>query len=316
MPAEPSNSTVTKHRPYDIDNSMENRQKQIYRTTLVGSAANLGLLVFKFAAGVMGHSSAMIADAIHSLSDFVTDIIVVAFVKISGKPRDTDHQYGHGKYETLATVIIGLALIGIGVGIFYTGAVKIRDYIQGIPIGQPGMIALVAALVSIAVKESLYHYTLRVGRRVDSQAVIANAWHHRSDSFSSIATALGIGGAILLGEHWAVLDPIAAVLVSIMILKVAFSLVAPGIGELLEKSLPAETEDAIRRTVGSDPDVSDLHNLRTRRIGPVCSVEFHIRMDGSMTVSASHMVTRRLESSLRALLGPETIINIHVEPRK
>lgn len=292
------------------------RQKLIYQTTILGSIGNLVLMTFKFIAGILGHSSAMIADAVHSISDFVTDIVVLLFVKISGKPHDCDHEYGHGKYETLATAIIGLMLFGVGIGLLWSGGSKIWDFIHGKPLAAPGMIALVAALLSITVKETLYRYTVRVGKKTDSPAVIANAWHHRSDAFSSIATAAGIGGAILFGDRWAVLDPIAAVIVSLLITKVSFSLFVPSINELLEKSLPHETEMKIRNAIGQIPDVSDVHNLRTRRIGPVSSVEFHVRMDGNMTVTEAHDITRRMESTLKSILGPETLINIHVEPRK
>lgn len=202
----------------------KHREKQIYRVTIVGSIANFGLLVFKLVAGILGKSSAMIADAVHSLSDFITDIIVLLFVRVSTKPRDAGHDYGHGKYETLATAIIGLVLLMVGTGIFWNGLNKILAVARGETIGSPDMIALIAAVVSIAVKEMLYRYSVRVGRRVQSQAVVANAWHHRSDAFSSIGTALGIGGAIFLGKDWHILDPVAAVVVSVFIVKVAIQL--------------------------------------------------------------------------------------------
>ena len=292
------------------------REKKIYRITIIGSIGNFALMTFKFIAGILGHSPAMIADSVHSISDFITDVIVLLFVKISSKPRDVDHQYGHGKFETLAASIIGLMLMGVGAGLLWSGVVKIWDFAHGQVLNAPGMIALIAAAVSIVIKEGLYHYTLYVGKKTESQSVIANAWHHRSDAFSSIATSLGIGGAIMLGGKWSVLDPIAAVLVSILIIKVAISLFVPSINELLEKSLPKETENEIRKAVDEFPEVSDIHNLRTRRIGPVTSIEFHIRMDGNMSVTAAHNITRKIESRLKDILGPETIINIHVEPKK
>ena len=230
------------------------RKKEIMRVTLLGSFANFVLLVFKFVAGIWGHSSAMIADAVHSLSDFVTDIIVLLFVNISSKPKDESHDYGHGKYETLATSIVGIVLLCVGFGLFWEGANKIYDfYFKGIPLESPGMIALVAALISIVIKELLYHITVWVGRKQNSQVVIANAWHHRSDAFSSIGTALGIGGAILLGDNWRVLDPLAAVIVSLFIVKVALQLVIPAINDLLEKSLPKEVEDEILAIISEVP---------------------------------------------------------------
>ena len=182
------------------------REKDIYRVTVVGSVVNFLLLVFKFFAGIVGHSAAMLADAVHSLSDFITDIIVIVFVRISAKPEDEGHDYGHGKYETLATAIIGIFLLFVGFGIFWNGASSIYRFLQGGSLQEPGILALVAALVSIVFKEVLYQYTVFKGRKLNSQAVVANAWHHRSDAFSSIGTAAGIGGAILLGDHWRVLS--------------------------------------------------------------------------------------------------------------
>ena len=298
------------------NNDTARRERSIYRVTILGSIVNLLLLVFKFAAGILGHSAAMIADAVHSLSDFVTDIIVLLFVRISNKPQDESHDYGHGKYETLATALIGVILFFVGLGILWNGGMSIWHVIQGQPLEAPGSMALVAALVSIVAKELLYQYTVLVGKRVDSQAVVANAWHHRSDALSSIGTALGIGGAILLGDDWRVLDPIAAVVVSLFILKMAYKLVVPSFEELMDRSLSEEIEADIRKVLLEFPEASQPHNLRTRRIGNNCSVDVHIRMDGNLTLAHSHEITRAMEQRLRELLGQGTFINIHVEPRK
>lgn len=292
------------------------RARIIYRVTLVGGIGNLGLLLFKFVAGILGHSHAMIADAVHSLSDFATDIIVLLFVRISAKPQDKDHDFGHGKYETLATAIIGLILFGVGLGVLWSGASDIWQWARGRELEAPGLLALIAAVVSIVVKEALYQYTARAGRRVNSQAVVANAWHHRSDMLSSVGTTVGIGGAILLGRQWRVLDPVAAVVVSFFILKVAYRLTVPCIEELMEKSLPEESEQAIQDVLTGVLSDCDPHNMRTRRIGSHAAVDVHVRMDGNMTVTQSHEVTRLMESRLRALLGPGAFINIHVEPIK
>ena len=298
------------------NNDTARRERSIYRVTILGSIVNLLLLVFKFAAGILGHSAAMVADAVHSLSDFVTDIIVLLFVRISNKPQDESHDYGHGKYETLATALIGVILFFVGLGILWNGGMSIWNVIQGQPLEAPGSMALVAALVSIVAKELLYQYTVLVGKRVDSQAVVANAWHHRSDALSSIGTALGIGGAILLGDDWRVLDPIAAVVVSLFILKMAYKLVVPSFEELMDRSLSEEIEADIRKVLLEFPEASQPHNLRTRRIGNNCSVDVHIRMDGNLTLAHSHEITRAMEQRLRELLGQGTFINIHVEPRK
>lgn len=292
------------------------REAGIYRVTLVGSVVNLLLLVFKFVAGILGHSAAMMADAVHSLSDFVTDIIVIVFVRISSKPEDEGHDYGHGKYETLATAIIGLILLFVGFGILWNGATSIWDFWQGGELKEPGMLALWAALVSIVFKELLYQYTVFKGRRLNSQAVVANAWHHRSDALSSIGTAIGIGGAILLGKHWLILDPLAAVVVSFFIMKVAIQLLIPCVEELLEKSLPAEVEEKIKQEILSFPGVTSPHHLRTRRIGSSYAIEVHIRMNGKITLEEAHRTATAIENRLKGEFGSRTYINIHVEPEK
>lgn len=292
------------------------REKKIYRVTLMGSVVNVILLVFKFIAGILGGSAAMIADAVHSLSDFLTDIVVIAFVRISSKPEDEDHDYGHGKYETLATSIIGLALLMVGLYIFYNGARQIWDVMHGAEIEQPGLVALIAAIVSILLKEWTYRFTVSVGKKVESQAVIANAWHHRSDALSSIGTAIGIGGAILLGKGWAVLDPVAALVVSVFIVKTALGLLSTSSGELLEKSLPKEVEKKIVDIVESEPEVSEVHHLCTRRIGNNIAIEMHIRMPGDISLKDSHTRASNIERKLRQHFGEHTHINLHVEPLK
>ena len=296
--------------------SINSREKSIFRVTWIGSIVNFLLLVFKFIAGILGHSSALVADAVHSLSDFVTDIIVILFVRISGKPEDDDHRYGHGKYETLATALIGIALFAVGIGLLVSGARKVADVINGAILPEPSMVALIAAAVSIVSKEILYRYTVRVGKNLNSQAVIANAWHHRSDAFSSIGTLAGIGGAIFLGEKCRILDPIAAILVSAFIVKVAFDLIKPCVDELLERSLPAETEKQILDIIASVPEVSSPHHLRTRRIGNHIAIEVHIRMEGQTTLQEAHAIATDVENRLKEEFGAETHIGIHMEPVK
>ena len=293
-----------------------NREKSIYKVTWIGSIVNFLLLTFKFVAGILGHSSALVADAVHSLSDFATDIIVIVFVKISGKPEDDDHRYGHGKYETLATALIGVALFAVGIGLLVSGATKVADVIKGVVLPAPSMIALVAAAVSIVAKEILYRYTVRVGKNLNSQAVVANAWHHRSDAFSSLGTLIGIGGAILLGEKWRILDPLAAIVVSAFIIKVAADLLKPCVDELLERSLPAETEKRILDIIASFPEVSSPHHLRTRRIGNHIAIEVHLRMDGKTSLEDAHTVATNVERQLKSEFGPDTHIGIHMEPLK
>ena len=282
--------------------------------TLVGGVVNVVLLVFKFVAGILGHSAAMVADAVHSLSDFVTDIIVLVFVHISGKPEDKSHDYGHGKYETLAMTIIGMALLVVAIGIVYNGLTKIMAWIGGEQLEAPGMLALWAALLSIVLKEAVYHYSMVKARQLHSQALEANAWHHRSDALSSIGTAIGIGGAILLGQRWTVLDPVAFVIVGMFIVKVAIDLLRDGIGDLMEQSLPEEVENEMLQLVASLPGVVKPHDLRTRRIGNHYAIELHILMDGDISLREAHEKASEVEDLLRHQYGDETHVAVHVEP--
>jgi cation diffusion facilitator family transporter len=291
------------------------RNKEIYKVTMVGGAVNVVLLLFKFVAGIVGHSAAMIADAVHSLSDFVTDIIVLVFVRISGKPTDKSHEYGHGKYETLATTLIGLALLIVAVGIVYSALTKIIAWAQGEPLKAPGMLALWAALLSIILKEAVFHYSMVQARKLKSQAVEANAWHHRSDALSSIGTAIGIGGAIFLGERWTVLDPMAGIIVGLFIIKVAIDLLRNGIGDLMEHSLPDEVESEILQLAGSIPGVTEPHDLHTRRIGNHYAIELHILMDDDISLREAHNKSEEVENILREHYGKETHISVHVEPK-
>lgn len=294
----------------------EIRKRKIYRVTFIGFVVNLLLTGLKFVAGIVGRSGAMVADAVHSCSDMATDVVVIAFAKISAKPRDDGHDYGHGKYETLATIIISLALAAVGAGILLNSVRAIRIVVEGGLLPRPGAVALVAAVVSIAVKEILYRYTIREGRLVDSPSVVANAWHHRSDALSSLGTLAGIGCAYFLGDKWRIADPIAALVVAVFIFKIAFDLIRTGLGELLERSLPDDVEREILQIVTASSEVREPHNLRTRRIGASIAVEVHVRVDGGMSVSRSHELTVDIERRLRARFGAGTMISIHVEPVK
>ena len=291
------------------------RSKEIYKVTLIGGVVNVVLLVFKFVAGILGHSAAMVADAIHSLSDFVTDAIVIVFIRISGKPQDKSHDYGHGKYETLAMTIIGMALLLVAGGILYSGIVKIAAWAGGQQLEAPGLLALWAALLSVVLKEAVYRYSMVKARQLQSQAVEANAWHHRSDALSSIGTAAGIGGAIILGQRWTVLDPIASVIVGLFIVKVAFALLRDGIGDLMEQSLPDEVEDEILQLAGSVDGITLPHALRTRRIGNHYAIELHVLMDPDITLREAHDKASEVETLLRRHYGEDTHIAVHVEPQ-
>lgn len=282
--------------------------------TLVGSVVNVALLLFKFVAGILGHSAAMIADAIHSLSDFVTDAVVLVFIRISDKPRDKSHDYGHGKYETLAMTFIGMALLVVAAGILFSGATRVEQWLEGESLEAPGMLALWAALLSILLKEAVYRYSMVKARELNSQAVEANAWHHRSDALSSLGTAVGIGGAIFLGQRWTVLDPLASCVVGVLIGRVAINLLRNAFGDLLEHSLPEAVEEEMLQLVASLPDIVEPHNLRTRRIGNHYAIELHIRMAGDITLREAHDKASEVESLLRQRYGQDTHVAVHVEP--
>lgn len=293
---------------------MPDRNKNIYKVTLWGGAVNVLLLLFKFVAAIAGHSAAMMADAVHSLSDFVTDVVVLVFVHISGKPEDKTHDFGHGKYETLALTFIGFILFAVATGIIYGGLMKIIAWQGGEQLEAPGILALWSALLSIVLKEGVFRYTMKKARKLNSPAMEANAWHHRSDALSSVGTALGIGGAIFLGQRWAVLDPLASVIVGLFIVKVSVDLLRNGIGDLTEQSLPNEVEQEILRIAASVRDVEEPHDLRTRRIGNHYAIELHILMDADISLRQAHDKASEVEELLMEHYGEDTHVIVHVEP--
>lgn len=293
---------------------MDKRTREIERVTLWGAACNIGLTVVKFIAGFLGGSAAMIADAVHSLSDLISDFIVLVFARISAKGEDEDHDYGHGKFETLATVIVSMLLLAVGIEMIVSSISQIRRVVEGETLAAPEQIALWAAVISIATKELLYQWTARVGRRVNSTVVIANAWHHRTDALSSIGSLLGIGGAIVLGGRWTVLDPLAGAVISLVIIIVALRMARPALAELTDASLPAETEAQIEEIARSVAGVNDVHAMKSRQSGPQAIVEFHIVVDPLMTVAKAHDITVKIERRLRETFGREMQINIHIEP--
>ena len=277
---------------------------------------NALLFVFKLVAGVVGRSGAMIADAAHSASDLATDVVVLGFVRISSKPRDDDHKWGHGKYETLASLIIGIALFAIAAEFFIESAEKIKAVSNGAVLPRPGAIAIIAAAVSVVAKEVLYRYTIRKGKALESPSVVANAWHHRSDALSSIGALIGIGLAYFLGEEWRIADPIAEIVVAALIVNVSIDLCRTALAELLEKSLPRAVEEEILQIISATPNVYNPHNLRTRRIGADIAIEVHIRVEGSMSVYDSHEISKEIERALRERYGEHTAVAIHIEPLK
>lgn len=290
------------------------QKKEATRITWVGFFANLVLTIFKLIAGVAGQSAAMVADAAHSVSDFATDLVVVGSLKVSARPKDGNHKYGHGKVETLATAFVGGVLVIVGLSILISGAVSVYKHFFVNPIEQPEYIALIAAIVSILVKEILYQYTIRIADRINSKVVLANAWHHRSDAFSSIGTVMGIGGAIFLGPAWAVLDPMAAMIVSLFILRVAKRISWDSLAELVETSLPKHFENEIIEIAQTIEGVHLPHDLKTRKIGNDIAIDLHIYVNRHLNIEQAHEITVDLENCLRKKFGDDTHISIHTEP--
>jgi cation diffusion facilitator family transporter len=290
------------------------REKEIRRITLWGAVMNIVLTAGKIVAGIFGRSAAMVADGIHSLSDLLSDAVVLVFTHISSKGKDRDHSFGHGKFETLATLIVSIILVTVGGNLMSNGIRSIIGVFNGIEIPKPGYIALIAAAVSIALKEWLYHATVRVGKKTGSTVVIANAWHHRSDALSSIGSLIGIGGAIVLGDKWTVLDPLASCLISIAIIVVAVKMALPSLAELLETSLPEDIEQEIIRIASSVKGVNDIHDLKTRRNGISFIIDAHIVVNPEMSIVEAHDISTDVEEALRMKYGPETQLSIHVEP--
>ena len=290
------------------------RTNKITFVTLVGSVVNAALAAFKIVAGIIGHSAAMVADGVHSLSDLLSDVVVLVFVRISGKGRDKNHDYGHGKFETFATLIISLMLLVVGANLMSSGIASIKKILGGESVEAPGMIALWAALLSIVSKEILYRYTAVQGRKLDSPMMVANAWHHRSDALSSVGSLLGIGGAILLGDKFVILDPLAGCVISIFIIVMAVRMSIPAIKELLDVSLPDEMEDEIERTAKGVPGVVDLHELKTRREGPGIVLEGHLVLHSDISLEQAHSISKQVERALRDRFGDSTQISLHLEP--
>jgi cation diffusion facilitator family transporter len=293
-----------------------NRQKEAYKVTFAGFLVNIILTVFKLLAGFLGNSSAMIADGIHSMSDFGSDIMVFFGFKISNKPADDNHNYGHERFETLTSFVISIMLIGVGIGISFSSVDKIINIINGEVIEVPGLIAFFAALISIISKEWIYRYTLKVGKKIKSKAIIANAWHHRTDSFSSIGALIGIGMAILLGDKFVILDPITALIVTVFIFKAGIEILMQSINEFLDVAIEEKDIKLIEDIIFNTDGVKDFHKLKTRALGNKISVEFHILVDKGLSITKAHEITDILENKLKNEFGDETHINIHIEPYK
>ena len=286
----------------------------IRHVTWVGFWVNAVLMVIKIAIGHYGHSDALVADGVHSLSDFATDLIVLSFVGIAYKGADSEHPYGHGKFETFASLLIAVILVIVAVGLGWSGVRAIISSLQGNPLPRPDIWTIVVALIAILSKEWLYRYTIATGKLIDSSSLIANAWHHRSDAISSVATLIGVSAGYFLGEGWRIADPVVSIIIAFFIAGSAIEIGRPSVDELLERSLPKDKIREIEEAVAAVPGVKDYHRLRTRRNGHSYLAELHIKVDPNITVTQGHAISTLVETSLRSLLGEDSIITVHVEP--
>ncbi|MDE5870305.1 MAG: cation diffusion facilitator family transporter [Muribaculaceae bacterium] len=299
------------------DLNKENNTVRIIRhVTMVGFWINAFLVIIKLFFGYWGDSDALVADGYHSISDFVTDLIVIVFAGKAYKKADKDHPYGHGKYETFASFVIGLILFLVALFLLYEGVQRVIEACRGLVLPRPDVWTIIVAIVSIGAKEWCYRYTYKKGEKIDSSSLKANAAHHRSDAISSIATLIGVSIAFALGAKWRICDPIASIVISLLIGISAYKTIKPAFDELLEISLPESMMNKIEVLVSRVPGVKNVHNLRTRRNGHSIIVEMNVHVDPDIKVSEAHHIASEAEKVLMDNLGKNAIIYIHVEPEE
>jgi cation diffusion facilitator family transporter len=285
------------------------REKYVRKVTWIGFLINIALASIKFLAGYFGRSQALIADAIHSVTDTVTDFAVIAGSHFWSRPADESHPYGHRRLETLVTVFIGLMLAAAGLGIGWDAVSALREKAAS----RPGWIAMAAAIVSILTKEALYRWTALAGKKIKSPALAANAWHHRTDAISSIPVVLAVGGALIF-PSWSFLDQVGAVVVSIFILHAATTIIWPGISELIDAGVPEEMKQEITKIACENSGVQDVHKVRTRYISASILVDMHIVVDGSITVREGHGIADEVENKIIDSIPNVLGVVIHVDP--
>ncbi|NIA07509.1 MAG: cation diffusion facilitator family transporter [Actinobacteria bacterium] len=286
------------------------RNRQIRRITWIGLVLNILLTGLKFAAGILGHSQAIVADAVHSASDLGTDLVLLIGIRAWSKPRDKQHPFGHERIETLLALFMGIFLALVGVWI-------VQNSLRGIEeahLGKPGLIALIAAGISIVSKETMYRWTKHVGCKTSSMALIANAWHHRSDAMSSLPAGLAVLGAILLPSKWAFLDHIGALVVCIFLFHAAYKIISPAVAELLDAVPKSHVPEELVQIIAQTPGVSLVHNVRARSAGARVLTDAHIEVAPDITVTAGHDIAERVKHRVLAQLPEVTEITIHVEP--
>ena len=284
------------------------------KVTYVGMVVNVLLIVMKFIGGVIGTSSVLIADGVHSFSDFITDIGVLVGLKFLSKPADTDHAYGHGRVETAISLLMGIVIIITGIVLIKNAAQTIFHAFNGIFPKKPGSIALFIGMISILSKETLFHYTRIVARKSGSKTLEANAWHHRSDAFSSVGTVIGVGGAIYLGDRWTVLDPAAAIFVSILIILVGASISWNAFRELSDESISQLARYKVEESIKSVGGVRGFHNIRTRSLGRYITIDAHILVDPTLSVREGHSIATDVENAIHTATRNAAFVTIHVEP--
>lgn len=291
------------------------RENSARRITLIGMAVNTVLLIVKFTLGTIGNSAALVADAFHSLSDFVSDIVVIVGMRFTSKPADKSHNYGHGKIETLTTVFIGIVLVILSFTLLRDAVIDIYNfYVHDEPIKVPKSFVLIAVAVSIVAKEIMFRYTLKVGKSIKSDTIVANAWHQRSDALSSVAALIGISLAVIFGEKFAVADPIASAVVSLLVFKVGFSILTSSFNQLLDASLNDEELQKIKEIIEGVEGIKHYRNIKTRKIGYYISVDIHIEVNWRLNVIEAHDIATELENEILNEFGEETFISVHIEP--
>ncbi|NLX14584.1 MAG: cation transporter [Phycisphaerales bacterium] len=308
--------TSDQHARHDASNASRaprtpplERDRQVRRVTWWGLAANLSLSAIKFIVGVFASSQALIADAAHSLSDSVTDMAVLVGVGFWSAPADAGHPHGHGRIETIVTTLIGLLLAGAGIGLAYRALVTLEQP-HRMP---PGWSVFAVACLSMVSKEALYRWTARVGLRVHSTALLANAWHHRSDAISSVPVAVAVMG-IHLQPTWTFLDHIAAIVVSLLIIRAAWGIVWPALNQLVDAGTSQETCERLQELVGDTPGVLAVHGLRTRYIGSGLQVDLHVLVNPQLTIREGHAIAHAVKDHLLSEEAEVIDVLVHVEP--
>lgn len=287
----------------------QDRYKATRNVTVHGAVVNFGLSLVQLIGGFFANSQALIADGIHTLSDLASDFVVLIAAKIANQDADESHPYGHGRFETLGTVILGLALTGVAVGIIFNAVSRL---LNSETLTQPTSIALVFAAVAIIAKEGLYHYTMRVAHRFDSKMLEANAWHHRSDAISSIFVALGLAGSVILEIPW--LDAAAAILVALMIFYIGFRLILDSTMELVDTAWSSEKTDEMKQYISEIEGVDHMHMLRTRKMGNDVLADVHLQVNSYLSVSEGHYVAEKTMEKLRSRFPELSDITVHIDP--